>query len=66
MPTPPRLETDEEVRQRDRREQRMMWMFSGGIVLLILGMMGANMLFHHPTPTADTDMSAQSRPATGE
>src|SRR5690242_16395486 len=32
--------------QRDKREQRAMWIFSAIIVLLILGGMGANMLFH--------------------
>jgi hypothetical protein len=48
--------------QRDRREQRIMWIFSGAIVLLIAGAMGANMLFHHPAPAeADTDLSAQAR-----
>jgi hypothetical protein len=49
--------------QRDRREQRMMWIFSGAIVLLILGAMGANMLFHGGSPKFDTDVSAQSRTA---
>jgi hypothetical protein len=45
-------------------EERMMWIFSGAIVLLILGAMGANMLFHHEKPAAaDTDISAQSRSA---
>ena len=45
--------------------QRMMWIFSGAIVLLILGAMGANMLFHKPGPAdvVNTDVSAQSRPA---
>jgi hypothetical protein len=49
----------------DRREQRMMWIFSAVIALVILGGMGANMLFHHETPatSSDTDVSAQSRPA---
>jgi len=32
--------------QRDKRKQRAMWIFSAIIVLLILGGMGANMLFH--------------------
>jgi hypothetical protein len=58
-----RPETDEEAHQRDRREQRMMWIFSAGVVLLILGMMGANMLFYHPSATNDADVSAQSRQA---
>ena len=41
-----------------------MWIFSGTIVLLILGAMGANMLFHHDVANpSDTDISAQSRSA---
>jgi hypothetical protein len=51
------------AKQRDRREQKMMWIFSGAIVLLILGAMGANMLFHGGSPKFDTDISAQSRTA---
>jgi hypothetical protein len=49
----------------DRREQRMMWIFSGAIVLLILGAMGANMLFHKGGSgfPENTDVSAQSRTA---
>ena len=50
---------------RDRREQRIMWIFSGCIVLVILIAMGANMMFHRDTSTAseNTDISAQSRTA---
>jgi hypothetical protein len=55
---------EQEQRDHDRREQRMMWIFSGSVVLLILGAMGANMLFHKDGPVADnTDISAQSRTA---
>jgi hypothetical protein len=57
-----RPETDEQVLQRDRREQRIMWIFSACIALLIAGMMGAHVLFSHPTPATSTDISAQSRP----
>jgi hypothetical protein len=53
--------TDQDDEARDRREQRLMWIFSGVIVLLILGMMGANMLFHHPAEQQPTDISSQSR-----
>ncbi|MES1155982.1 MAG: hypothetical protein ABUL48_06085 [Pseudorhodoplanes sp.] len=49
-------------RNKDRREQRMMWIFSGAIVLLILGAMGANMMFHKDS-SQNTDISAQSRTA---
>ncbi len=47
-----------------KRETRMMMAFSAGIVALILGMMGANMLFHHPSQAElQTEFSSQSRPA---
>ena len=55
---------EHEQREKDRREQRMMWIFSGAIVVLILGAMGANMLFHKDGTAADnTDISSQSRTA---
>jgi hypothetical protein len=48
--------------KKDSNEQKMMWIFSGAIVLLILGAMGANMMFHKEAPpAADTEISAQSR-----
>jgi hypothetical protein len=57
-------QSEQEQREKDRREQHMMWIFSGSIVLLILGAMGANMLFHKDGPATDnTDISAQSRSA---
>lgn len=53
---------DEEVAARNKREMRLMYGFSAGIVLLILGMMGANMLWGpHPPANAPTDISSQSR-----
>lgn len=60
-----RPDDTDEAQARDRREQRIMWIFSGAIVLLILGAMGANMLFHKESPaaSANTDISAQSRSA---
>jgi hypothetical protein len=59
---------DQEQKQadtlRDKREQRAMWIFSAAIVLLILGGMGVNMLFHRDQPAAEnTDISSQSRTA---
>jgi hypothetical protein len=36
----------------DKREMRMMWIFSAAVVLLILGAMGINMLVHHETNAA--------------
>jgi hypothetical protein len=53
---------DQDVTARNKSEQRFMWIFSGAIVLLILGAMGANMLFHKEQP-ASTDISSQSRTA---
>ena len=46
----------------NRHEVRIMWGFTAGVVLLILGMMGANILFHHPADTS-TEISSQSRTA---
>ena len=55
---------EHEQREKDRREQRMMWIFSGAIVVLILGAMGANMAFHKDKPAVEnTDISSQSRTA---
>ena len=55
---------DDEVAARNKREMRVMWGFSAGIVLLILGAMGANMLWGHQTlANAPSDISSQSRTA---
>lgn len=60
-----RDQREESSKARDRREQRMMWIFSAVVVLLIGGGMGANMLFHKEQPAAsgNTDISSQSRTA---
>ena len=46
-------------------EERGMWIFAGGVSLLILAMMGAGMLWgNHDTSTGSkvpTDISSQSR-----
>lgn len=39
----------------DKREMRMMWIFSAAVVLLILGAMGINMLVHHETSAAPVE-----------
>jgi hypothetical protein len=53
---------DDDVAARNKREMRLMYGVSAGIVLLILGIMGANMLWGPHTPAnAPTDMSSQSR-----
>jgi hypothetical protein len=36
----------------DKREMRLMWIASAVVVLIILGGMGINMLFHHDTNAA--------------
>jgi hypothetical protein len=57
-------EDDEAIVARNRREMRAMWIFSAAVVLLILGAMGANMIWgHHPASSTATDMSSQSRTA---
>jgi hypothetical protein len=44
----------------NKREMRMMWIFSVAVVLLILGAMGINMLVHHDTNAATVEGSGQS------
>jgi len=39
----------------DKREMRMMWIFTAAVVLLILGAMGINMLVHHETSAAPAE-----------
>ena len=57
-------EEDEAIVARNKREMRAMWIFSVAIVLLILGGMGANMIWgHQPVSSTATDMSSQSRTA---
>ncbi len=41
----------------DKREMRMMWIFTAAVVLLILGAMGINMLVHHETNAATPETS---------
>ena len=43
-------------------EMRAMWIFSAVVVLQILGMMGANVLFHKDSETESFEISSQSRP----
>ena len=56
---------DQEQAARNKREMRVMWIFSGAVVLLILGAMGANMRWGSHTYTGEpaTDISSQSRTA---
>jgi flagellar basal body-associated protein FliL len=39
----------------NKREMRMMWIFSAAVVLLILGAIGINMLVHHGTSAAPAE-----------
>ncbi len=45
----------------DKREMRMMWIFSAVVVVVILAGMGINMLVHHDTNAA-TPETSQSPP----
>ena len=55
----------QEQAAKNESEMRVMWIFSAAIVLLILGAMGANMMWGSHTYTGEpaTDISSQSRPA---
>jgi flagellar basal body-associated protein FliL len=55
--------SEQDDQERDKREMRMMWIFSAVIVLIIVGGMGANVLFHHDTSSGSTELSSQSRQA---
>jgi len=58
---------DEELAAKNKREMQVMWIFSGAIVLLILGAMGANMIWGSHTYTGEsTEISSQSRAATAK
>jgi hypothetical protein len=56
-------DTNEDDPNKQQGEERMMWIFSGAVVLLILGMMGANVLFHKDASTGAPEISSQSRAA---
>ena len=53
---------DQEQAAKTKREMRVMWIFSAAVVLLILGAMGANMMWGSHTYTGEpaTDISSQS------
>ena len=42
---------------------RMMWIATAAIIVLIVGMMGANVLFHKDTGSDPKEISSQSRTA---
>ena len=51
---------------RAKSESRMMFIFSAVVVLLILGMMGANVMFSDQSQNASPEISSQSRTAPAE
>jgi flagellar basal body-associated protein FliL len=53
--------SEEQDRQHEKRSMRLMWIFSGVIVLLILGGMGLDMYFHPDAGKSPTDISSQSK-----
>jgi hypothetical protein len=53
--------SEEQDREHEKRSMRLMWIFSGAIVLLILGGMGLDMYFHPDAGKGPTDISSQSR-----
>ena len=56
--------TNQDDQNQDKNEMRMMWIGSGAIVLLLLGLMGYSMLFHPNMGTDSkdsTELSSQSR-----
>jgi hypothetical protein len=56
-------QTEPDNEANDRKEMRMMWIGSGVIVLLILGLMGVNWWMHPNLPPDSTELSSQSRSA---
>ena len=56
---------EQEQAAKNKREMREIWIYSGAVVLLILGAMGANMMWGSHTYTGEpaTDISSQSRTA---
>ena len=51
---------DDDVAARDKREMHVMWGVSAAIVLLILGAMGANMIWGHHPPGHGAERYQQS------
>ena len=55
--------TDDYDPKREKRQMRAMLIFSAAIVLLILGLMGADVLWYADAPSLSTEISSQSRTA---
>jgi flagellar basal body-associated protein FliL len=56
--------TNQDKEKIEKSDNRMMWIATAVIVLILVGGMGANMLFHHDTITnsADTDTPSGAVP----
>lgn len=52
--------TDQEKQDIEKSDNRMMWIATAVIVLILVGGMGANMLFHHDTISTSSDTGAPS------
>jgi hypothetical protein len=51
----------EQQEKTDKADNRAMWIASIAIVVLIVGMMGAKVMFGTSTPMTDGEISSQSR-----
>jgi hypothetical protein len=64
VPKGEKVMTDDFDPDREKREMRVMWIFAVGMVLLILGIMGINLLLHPERFSTDsTEISSQTRAA---
>jgi flagellar basal body-associated protein FliL len=52
--------TNQDKENIEKSDNRMMWIATAVIVLILVGGMGANMLFHHDTITNSPDTSTPS------
>jgi len=52
--------TNQDKENIEKSDNRMMWIATAVIVLILVGGMGANMLFHHDTIANSADGSAPS------
>lgn len=55
--------TNEDGQDSEKGEMRLMWIGSGVIVLIILGVMGLGMIFHPAPEPESTELSSQPRAA---
>jgi hypothetical protein len=55
--------TDKNESNAEKSGTRMMWIATAAIILLIVGMMGANVLFHKDTGPNETSSQSRTAPA---